>query len=120
MRLPISYYLLLLYTITTFRPLIPIARNAFEHTFSKAIHLATVHAIYGSNHLQKEIANDVPDNNKQQSNTTGENQLQPHIAANTGLFKYFAYLINIHFFISKFFRLKPGFGSMFTQPPKFS
>ena len=56
MKVPIAYYLLLLYVTVMFKPLIPIVSDAVSHTFAEAIHIATVHAIYGSNHLEKELS----------------------------------------------------------------
>lgn len=50
-----SYFLILLYIITAFGQLMPIIKDAVSHTFAEAIHIATVHAKYGINHLSKEI-----------------------------------------------------------------
>ena len=38
------------------RPLLPIASDTISDTFAQATHITTIHAKYGSNHLQKELS----------------------------------------------------------------
>ena len=63
MKFPIAYYLLLLYLTVILRPLLPLASDAWGHTFNEAIHIATVHAKYGANHLQSVLADNAAQNN---------------------------------------------------------
>jgi hypothetical protein len=53
---PAAYYLLLLYITVVLKPLIPIATDWYQHAFNEIEHVAHVHEIYGSHHLQHEIA----------------------------------------------------------------
>lgn len=56
MRFSIAYYLLLLYTMVMFKPLVPLVCDAWGHTFAEARHIASVHAKYGAHHLEKQLA----------------------------------------------------------------
>ena len=78
MRVPIAYYLMLLYCTVMFKPLIPIVKDTISHTFAEAIHIATVHAIYGANHLQKEISQEEKESNRSNSLSV-ENSVLVHI-----------------------------------------
>ncbi len=84
MRYTTAYYLMLLYVTVMFKPLIPIISDALSHTFSETIHIETVHAKYGSNHLEKELAASGTDNanNKNQNTITSEDQVLIHVASN--------------------------------------
>jgi hypothetical protein len=50
-----AYILFLVYSFAVFGQMIPIIKDRFSHTFAEALHIATVHALYGSNHVDKEI-----------------------------------------------------------------
>jgi hypothetical protein len=63
MKFPVAYYLLLLYLTVMLRPLMPIICDAWDHTFAESIHIATVHAKYGANHLQSVLADHAAENN---------------------------------------------------------
>ncbi len=39
-----------------FKPLLPLISDALSHDFNEAIHISTVHAIYGDNHVENEMA----------------------------------------------------------------
>ena len=41
---------------------IPAVCDGLSHLFNEEEHLATVHAVYGSNHLQAEVAGEVTEN----------------------------------------------------------
>jgi hypothetical protein len=72
-RFTTSYFLFVLYVIAVFGQLIPIASDFISHSFSEAIHIATVHAKYGSNHLGREIENTTRDNTNNHSSKITEN-----------------------------------------------
>jgi len=121
MRATIAYYMLILYVTVMFKPLIPIAQDFLSHTFSEAIHIATVHAIYGSNHLQKELSESNSDNeNTKHSNSTGEDQVTVHVTCD--VYGYYFDNIIIGKAYSSFNQrnLIPGFLSKHSPPPKFS
>ena len=74
MKFALAYYLLLLYATVILKPLIPVAEDSLEHCFAEAYHIATVHAKYGNNHLEKQVAdtNDNNDNSKNNKNVLRE------------------------------------------------
>ena len=88
MRVPIAYYLVLLYATVMFKPLIPIVNDTLSHIFSEAIHIATVHAIYGSNHLEKELSKEEKDSNKNQSTINSAETSFAHIIAGEVEYKF--------------------------------
>lgn len=121
MRVPIAYYMMLLYFTVMFKPLIPIVKDTIAHTFAEAIHIATVHAIYGSNHLQKELADTSSDsaNNKHQNNTNGEDQVQVHVSFTACAYNFYFANANKYFSSLKLYKIKPGFIVKNFPPPKF-
>jgi hypothetical protein len=56
MKFAAAYYLLLIYVTVILKPLIPVAEDALEHCFAEAYHVATVHAVEGNDHVEKEMA----------------------------------------------------------------
>ena len=56
MKFATAYYLLLIYTTVILKPLIPVAEDALFHCFAEAYHVATVHAVEGKDHVEKEMA----------------------------------------------------------------
>ena len=56
MRFATAYYFLLLYAMVILKPVIPVAEDALFHCFALAYHVATVHAIEGKDHVEKEMA----------------------------------------------------------------
>ena len=81
MKFAIAYYLLLIYTTVILKPLIPVAEDALFHCFAEAYHVATVHAIYGNNHVDIALADDAKDDsNKNQSASKAGEQDTVHIS----------------------------------------
>lgn len=121
MRAPVAYYMMILYFTVMFKPLIPIVSDALSHTFAEAIHIATVHAIYGSNHLQKELADTGSENSngKHQHTTNGEEQVQLHISANTCVYDFNYLPPAKNYSSNKLYKLFTGFIVKHTPPPKF-
>ncbi len=79
MRWTIAYYLMLLYVTVMIKPVIPIVCDTLSHLFSESEHIATVHALYGIHHLEKELSNTTNDNSRQAS-INPEELLVVHIA----------------------------------------
>lgn len=80
MKFALAYYLLLLYAMVILKPLIPVVEDSIEHCFAEAYHIATVHAKYGSNHLEKEIANTNDSNdNSNNKNILNDDASSVHI-----------------------------------------
>ncbi len=80
MRFTTAYYMMILYVIVVFKPFVPIIQDYLSHTFAEAIHEATVHAIYGSNHLQKELSKESTNNHPNTLNT--EETVLVHVITN--------------------------------------
>lgn len=72
MKFAIAYYLLLIYATVILKPLIPVAEDALMHCFAEAYHVATVHAKYGNNHIEKSIADTNDDTNSNSKNVLKE------------------------------------------------
>lgn len=122
MRVPIAYYLVLLYITVMFKPLIPIVGDSLSHTFSAAIHIATVHAIFGSHHLETELANTATDNanSKHQNSIIAEDQVPVHVSTNECLYGYYFSSTDKNYSSLKLYKLKSGFILKQSPPPKFS
>jgi hypothetical protein len=56
MKFATAYYLLLIYATVILKPLIPVAEDVLFHCFAEAYHVATVHAVEGKDHVEKEMA----------------------------------------------------------------
>ena len=105
------------------KPLIPIVKDTLSHTFSEAIHIATVHAIYGSNHLQKELSGDAADNTTGKHNAAGTNEesnVPVHVSAHEFKFGMYDYTNAVCYAHLKLYKLKSGFIINFSPPPEFS
>ena len=122
MRVLIAYYLVLLYITVMFKPLIPIVSDALSHTFSKAIHIATVHAVYGSHHLEKEISNSSSGNaNSSHQNTVNtEDPMPVHVSTNEWSRGFCFDRTGKDYSSIKLYKLKAGFILKSFPPPRFS
>ena len=115
MRATIAYYMLILYATVMFKPLIPIAEDFLSHSFSEAIHIATVHAIYGSNHLQKELSQQEKQSNRP---TSLNGEITVHIPASELQFDFDLYAAPINYPANKEDALIPSSPSKVSPPPK--
>ena len=70
MKHPAAYYLFLLYCTLMVRCAMPVACDALSHLFNEEAHIATVHAVYGSHHLQTEVAGAVSDDHTSKHTNT--------------------------------------------------
>lgn len=82
MKFAVAYYLLLIYATVILKPIIPLAEDSLSHCFAEAYHVATVHAIYGNNHVDVALADDAKDdtNNKNQTTSKTGEQDTVHIS----------------------------------------
>lgn len=78
MKYAAAYYLFLLYCTVLLRCAIPVVCDAISHICNEEKHLATVHALYGNNHLQKEIASG-ESNNKNATTIKFEEPVLVHL-----------------------------------------
>lgn len=120
MRRPSAYYLLLLYCTVLMRCAIPVACDGLSHIFNEEDHIATVHAMYGSDHLEKEIASEEKDSNKNQTSVKNEDQVAVHLSIEA--FNFIPRTIVDNNTFSGFPFVKPAiiFLSKEIQPPRFS
>lgn len=72
MKFTLAYYLLLIYATVILNPVIPIVKDGLSHCFAQAYHIATVHAIYGDNHIEKQMAGANDDSNSNTKNIIKE------------------------------------------------
>lgn len=121
MKFPIAYYLLLLYITVMVKPLLPILSDACAHEFYEAEHITRYHAIYGSNHLEKELANAGAENNngKNENNLNVDGQVAFHILTRECTFNFSILKSKIAYRIFKLSKLSPVLISNQGPPPKF-
>ncbi len=122
MRFPTAYYLMLLYLTVVFKPAIPIISDALSHTFADAIHIATVHAKYGNNHLETELATEGSDNDnsKNQNTVKSEEQIPVHVPEDECTFDFSLNSFNKSYPVFKNYTLSAIFIAKQIPPPKFS
>lgn len=120
MKFTTAYYLTLLYLSVLLNPLIPVISDALSHTFADAIHIATVHAKYGNNHLEVELANEAADdgNNKNPHNINSEESVSVHISVKECAYVFTLNAVNKQFFGRKLHTLNDIFISKQAPPPK--
>ena len=122
MKFAAAYYLLLIYSTFMLQTLIPIGMDCWSHTFAEAKHIMTVHAKYGSNHLDQELATENADNktSKDQNSVKSEETTTVHIAAVEYTYEYFVPKLTTNFSVLMLLKIPVVFISRFTPPPKFS
>ena len=79
MKSPAAYYLLLLYTMVILQPLLPAVSDWWSHEFNATAHIAAVHARFGANHLQKELAS-AGSESKKENTQKAEDTASPHVS----------------------------------------
>ncbi len=61
--------------------MIPVTEDAIMHCFAEAYHISTVHAKYGNDHLEKEVAAGTDDNDKSNKSAVKDDEtITAHIA----------------------------------------
>ena len=120
MKFPSAYYLLLIYMTVMFKPLIPVLNDAYAHAFAQAIHEATVHARYGNNHLQKDLAAGADsENSKSQKACNFEEQYPVHVTTNTSDDQMYIEPVSRNYVLYRSSLIRPIFLSTIAPPPKF-
>lgn len=84
MRNTIAYYLLILYSLAVFKPVLPILKDEIAHFFLESYHIATVHQHHGDHHTEAEIAHSAheDENDKTPATTKGSEPVSQHIVVN--------------------------------------
>jgi len=120
MRFTTAYYLLLLYSLVMFRPLMPLVSDLLSHVFAEAIHIATVHAKYGSHHLEKEIEKATGDNSKNHNAVLSQENLTVHISSKEYCYCFYPCRQNKNYPVLKIHDIEDIFIHKQAPPPKFS
>ncbi len=91
---------MLLYLTMMVRPVLPIVIDWYQHEFNEIEHLACVHAQYGSQHLQREVAESAAENGqpKKVSCTAFEDPIPFHIPITEAPYAVLANLNRLEFF----------------------
>ncbi|MEO6001453.1 MAG: hypothetical protein ABIN89_31665 [Chitinophagaceae bacterium] len=118
MRFPLAYYLMLLYVTVMLKPLIPVISDAYSHTFGEAIHLVSVHAKYGSNHLEQSLAKTGAENSKDQKNLNPGENFPFHIKTPECRFDFFQHRIHNNYTLIRFRKPSAIFLAKLVPPPK--
>ena len=104
-----------------FKPLIPILSDFWDHEFNEIEHISIVHAMYGSHHLQKEVADSGADNNQKGQTSLKSDDLVPfHVSTKEHVLNFTTLLPAKEFFLLKLHKLFAVFISKEGPPPKFS
>lgn len=121
MKFTIAYYLLLIYATVILNPIIPLAEDSVMHCFAEAYHVATVHAKYGNNHLEKQEAGTSDESNSNTKNVLKEdNNTSVHIAVIEPAFDLDTRNIKSLRFIQPNTSLRNIFLNIVIPPPKSS
>ncbi len=104
------------------KPLLPIASDWWQHEFNEVEHLSCVHAVYGSHHLQLEIADtgSENDNNKNQNILKSEDQVPFHVSVDEYKNEYNSILLSKQSALLNFLKLPSVFIARKIPPPKFA
>lgn len=120
MRFTTAYYLLLLYSLVMFRPMMPLVGDVMSHVFAEAIHIATVHAKYGSNHLEKEMGKTASDNSKNHNAVLSGENLTVHISTNECSYCFYPGRQNKNYPVLRLHNIEDILIHKQSPPPKFS
>ncbi len=122
MKSPVAYYLMLLYITVMLKPLLPIATDWWSHEFNEIEHISKVHAVYGSHHLQKEVADTSSENdhNKDQNAAKSEDQLSFHVSPEIYQYNVIVSSSDRRYHTFKLSKPAAVFISNQAPPPKFS
>lgn len=55
MKSTTAYYLIILYTLALFKPILPLLQDELAHSFWQSQHLSTVHSHHGDHHATEEM-----------------------------------------------------------------
>lgn len=118
MKFATAYYLVLIYATVILKPIIPVVQDALVHCFAEAYHIATVHAIKGNNHLEKELAGSGADadSNKTQKADKAEQAIHETAIDFAYDFLYPNFLKNHHSFSNEL--LSNVFIDFVNPPPR--
>lgn len=121
MKADIAYYLLLLYLTVILKPLIPLVSDLLSHGFNEIEHMATVHAKYGSHHLEKELQDNSTKNNQDKNATALTSKEEPCFTVLAEINNYYySATFDKQYNLTAYFKLPFGFSNRVIPPPKFN
>jgi hypothetical protein len=97
----------------------PLISDELSHVFAEAIHIATVHAKYGSHHLEKELEKTASDDSKNHNAVLSEVNLTVHIPANECSYCFYAGSQNKNYAVLRLHNIEDIFILKQAPPPKF-
>ena len=102
------------------KPLIPVVSDWYAHEFNEIEHITKVHALYGNNHLEKELTTNNSDKQGKSSTTLKLVQVTFHIYSESCDQPLLTTLAGTQFLFFQY--KKPPFVliSTLAPPPKFS
>lgn len=102
--------------------MLPIITDAWAHEFNQAAHMTCVHAIYGSHHLQQEIAytGGGQDRNKNQNTLKLDDLVPFHVGVSQIKKEYHFIPFDNKSALQNCLQLSSGFIEMKSPPPKFT
>lgn len=111
---------MLLYLTMMVRPVLPAVVDWYQHEFNEIEHLACVHAQYGSQHLQREVAESAAENGlpKKVSGTAFEDPIPLHIQTTEVPNAFIVYLNRQEFFHNAAGKLPDSFILRDGPPPR--
>lgn len=122
MKFSIAYYFVLLYLTVLVKPLIPFVSDMYQHEFDGLEHISLIHAKYGNEHLQQELAENsvANESNKSQNSTKFENEVSFHVSQQVARYNFLISRIPIEY--PEFYLGKILFIPLSNQgpPPKMS
>lgn len=112
---------MLVYLTVMLNPLIPLVKDAISHSFSEAYHISVIHAKYGANHLENELAGSASENDKDknQSSIKSEEQIPVHVSIKEYEADFSFSIINKYQPAQKNISLPVVFLAKHCPPPKF-
>ena len=100
-------------------PLIPLAEDGLSHFFAEAYHIATVHAIYGNNHLEEQEAAASGSNSNEKNMPKEEITISVHITVTEPLCVLNTISIFKSYFVVSNSCVTKIFQSVTIPPPKY-
>ena len=119
MKFALAYYLLLIYLTVILKPIIPLAEDSLEHCFAEAYHVATVHAKYGNNHLEKQEADTNDDNTTNNKNVKEDTNSSVHVFIVEQVCCSEINKLRQLYFVQSSFPISKIFLNIVIPPPKF-
>ncbi|MCC7380150.1 MAG: hypothetical protein IT255_12395 [Chitinophagaceae bacterium] len=122
MKKLLLYIVLFAYTAFLQKPAIPFLKDFINHTFFYAKHLAVVHKENGKYHVHVEVAQNMQDERKENSNTSSfppkDNTTTDHLTDYTNDDQLFSNYMRLNYLLPKVEDVIKGFTQKIFLPPR--